>query len=156
MELPSWPIEFSWIFVRVGGSLMKEMEQGWFQWSYGFLEGAWEVGIVIGWSITLEEVKEKIKVFILVGCWFRWNRWIVGLGGIRLCLTFWVWDVLKVHSVFSFLFYYTNSGAKVTHVCLLWHHVKERGPIFLLLSEEMNLVHTCSLVAKVWIKVRIA
>jgi len=48
MDLPSWPIYFFWIFVGVGGSLMKEMEQGGLQWSYGFLEGAWEVGKVIG------------------------------------------------------------------------------------------------------------
>jgi len=27
-------------FDVVGGSLMEEMEQGWLQWSYGFLEGA--------------------------------------------------------------------------------------------------------------------
>jgi len=30
----------SWIFVGVDKSLMKEMEQGGLQWSYGFLEGA--------------------------------------------------------------------------------------------------------------------
>jgi len=33
-------IRFPWNFVGVGGSLMKEIDQGWLQWSYGLLEGA--------------------------------------------------------------------------------------------------------------------
>ena len=53
----------SWIFVGVGGSLMKEMDQGWLQWSYGFLEAAWEVWRVIGWAISLEKGEEDQGVY---------------------------------------------------------------------------------------------
>jgi len=55
----------SWIFYKLGRKLDGWNNQGMLQWSYRFLEGAWEVGSVIGWVISLGEVKKKIKVSIL-------------------------------------------------------------------------------------------
>jgi len=40
---------------------MEVMDQRELQQNYGFLIGVWKVGRVIGWAISLEEMKKKTK-----------------------------------------------------------------------------------------------